>query len=147
MQYFARNFPHEVAALVLIDSTHWQQGLKIDSSANTPYQARRAVTLFMPWITRRELNDSALAGREVNESPGAAAMPTVVLSGTRVAAGETAEQRALDVNLQNEIAADFPGAQHLFVEGSGHYIQRDQPGVVIDAVREAAGCAHQGARE
>ena len=42
--------------------------------------------------------------------------------------------------LQDEIAEDFPGAQHVRVEGAGHYIQRDRPEVVIDAARQLAGC-------
>jgi pimeloyl-ACP methyl ester carboxylesterase len=147
MQYFARNFPSDVAGLVLIDSTHWQQGLKVDAIANTPYQARTAVTLYMPLVMRRELSDSAEAGLEVNGSPGAAAIPTIVLSSTRVGARETADQRAQAVTLQNNIAADFPGARHVFVENSGHYIQRDKPAVVIDAIRDLAGCDHHLANQ
>jgi pimeloyl-ACP methyl ester carboxylesterase len=147
MQYFARNFPDEVAGLVLIDSTHWQQGLKVDVTANTPYQARTAVTLYMPLVMRRELSDSAAAGLEVNGSPSAAAIPTIVLSSTRVGPHETLDHRANAVALQNNIAADFPGARHMFVEDSGHYIQRDQPAVVIDAIRDLAGCAPRSARQ
>ena len=141
MQYFARNFPGEVAGLVLIDSTHWQQGLKVDTTADTPYQSRTAITLYMPLVMRRELSDSAEAGLEVNGSPSAWAIPTVVLSSTRVGPIETADQRALAVTLQNSIAADFPGARHVFVENSGHYIQRDRPAVVIEAIRDIAGCS------
>jgi pimeloyl-ACP methyl ester carboxylesterase len=140
MQYFARNYPAEVAGLVLIDSTHWQQGLKVDHTANTPYQSRTSITLYMPLIMRRELDDSVDAGLEVNRSPAAAAIPTIVLSSTRLGANETADQRAQAVTLQNAIAADFPGAQHVYVENSGHYIQRDKPDVVIDAIRQVAGC-------
>jgi pimeloyl-ACP methyl ester carboxylesterase len=140
MQYFARNYPGDVAGLVLIDSTHWQQGLKVDSTADTPYQSRTAITLYMPWVMRRELSDSAEAGLEVNGSPSAWAIPTIVLSSTRIGPVETADQRALAVKLQNSIAADFPGARHVFVENSGHYIQRDKPAVVIDAIRDIAGC-------
>ena len=143
MQYFARNFPNEVAGLVLIDSTHWQQGLKIDETADTPYQSRTAVMLYMPLVMRRELSDSTEAGTEVNNSPSASAIPTIVLSSTRFGAGQTADQRARAITLQDSIAADFPGARHLFVEHSGHYIQRDQPAVVIDAIRDLAGCARR----
>ena len=143
MQYFARNFPGDVAGLVLIDSTHWRQGLKADATANTPYQSRTAVTLYMPLVMRRELSDSTAAGLEVNGSPSAPAIPTIVLSSTRSGTNQTAEQRTQAVTLQNNIAADFPGARHLFVENSGHYIQRDQPAVVIDAIRDLAGCPHQ----
>jgi pimeloyl-ACP methyl ester carboxylesterase len=141
MQYFARNFPGDVAGLVLIDSTHWRQGLRVDATADTPYQSRTAVTLYMPLVMRRELSDSTAAGLEVNGSPSAAAIPTIVLSSTRAGTRQTAEQRSEAVTLQNNIAADFPGARHLFVENSGHYIQRDQPGVVIEAIRDLAGCA------
>ncbi len=140
MQYFARNFPAEVAGVVLIDSTHWTQGLIVDATANTPYQSRRAVTLFMPWIMRRELTDSAAAGSEVSASPPPKPMTAIILSSTKLAPGETQEQRDAAVSMQNEIAASFPGSRHDFVENSGHYIQRDQPGIVIDAIRSAAGC-------
>jgi pimeloyl-ACP methyl ester carboxylesterase len=142
MQYFARNFPDDVAGLVLIDSTHWQQGIKVDVTADTPYRARTAVTLYMTLVMRRELSDSTDAGLEVRGSPSAAAIPTIVLSSTRLSIDETAGQRAQAVILQNNIAADFPGARHVFVEHSGHYIQRDNPGVVIDAIRDLAGCEH-----
>jgi pimeloyl-ACP methyl ester carboxylesterase len=140
MQYFARNYPAEVSGVVLIDSTHWTQGLTVDPTANTPYQSRRAVTLFIPWIMRRELADSAAAGKEVSTSPPPKSMPVIVLSSTKLMPGETQEQRDAAVSLQNEIAASFPGSRHDFVENSGHYIQRDQPGIVIDAIRAAAGC-------
>lgn len=140
MQYFARNYPAEVAGLVLIGSTHWQQGLKVDHTANTPYQSRTAVTLYMPPVMRHELDDSVNAGREVNRSPAVTAIPTIVLSSTRLGANETPEQRAQAVSLQDSIAADYPGATHVYVEDSGHYIQRDKPDVVVDAIRKLAGC-------
>jgi pimeloyl-ACP methyl ester carboxylesterase len=143
MQYFARNFPDDVAGLVLIDSTHWQQGLKVDVTADSPYRARTAVMLYMTLVMRHELSDSTAAGLEVKDSPGAAAIPTIVLSSTRLGDRQSPDERALAVTLQNSIAADFPGARHVFVEESGHYIQRDQPAVVIDAIREVAGCAHR----
>lgn len=140
MQYFARNYPAEVAGLVLVDSTAWNQGLSLDNSANTPYAGRTAVTLFMPWIMRRELNDAEAAGREVHASPQAPPIPTIILSSTKGPNGETPAARAHAADLQDEIAEDFPGSRHVRVEDSGHYIQREHPEAVIDAVRELAGC-------
>jgi len=141
MQYFARNYPKEVAGLLLVDSTNWHQGMTINTSANTPYLGRTAVTLFMPWIMRRELTDSTAAGEQVHNSPQAEGFPTIVLSSTRAPAGETPATRALSADMQDEIAADFPGASHVRVADSGHYIQRDQPDVVVEAARHLAGCA------
>jgi len=140
MQYFARNFPDEVTGLVLVDSTHWEQRLAMGNQANTPYNSRTAVTLFMPWIMRREINDSVTAGEQVHASPLALGTPTIVLSSTRGPVGETPSARALAARLQDEIAADFPVADHVRVNDSGHYIQRDQPAVVVEAARKLAGC-------
>jgi pimeloyl-ACP methyl ester carboxylesterase len=141
MQYFARNYPKEVAGLLLVDSTNWHQGMTINTGANTPYAGRTAVTLFMPWIMRRELTDSTAAGQQVHASPQAESFPTIVLSSTRAPPGETPATRALSADLQDEIVADFPSASHVRVADSGHYIQRDQPAVVVDAARQLAGCA------
>jgi pimeloyl-ACP methyl ester carboxylesterase len=140
MQYFARNYPQEVSGLVLVDSTHWEQSLDMGNQPNTPYNTRTAVTLFMPWIMRREISDSGAAGRQVHESPVAGAVPTIVLSSTRGPIGETPAARATAARLQDEIAADFPAARHVRVDDSGHYIQRDHPEVVIEAARKLAGC-------
>jgi pimeloyl-ACP methyl ester carboxylesterase len=140
MQYFARNYPQEVAGLVLVDSTHWEQRLDMGNQPNTPYNSRTAVTLFMPWIMRREIIDSAAAGKQVHASPTAFGVPTIVLSSTRGPAGETPAGRALAARLQDEIAADFPSADHVRVNDSGHYIQRDHPEVVVEAARKLAGC-------
>jgi pimeloyl-ACP methyl ester carboxylesterase len=140
MQYFARNFPEEVAGLVLVDSTHWNQGLQVSDDSSGPYTKYRAVTLFMPWIMRREVIDSAVAGEQVHASPAARNVPTIVLSSTRALMGETPATRAQAARFQDEIVADFPAARHIRVDESGHYIQRDRPEVVVQAARELAGC-------
>jgi pimeloyl-ACP methyl ester carboxylesterase len=141
MQYFARKYPAEVAGLLLVDSTHWNQGLRADPQSVGPYMGQRTVILYMTLIARREFADSGRAGEQVHDSPRAADVPTIVLSSTAAAHGETPASRAEAASLQNEIAADFPAARHVRVEASGHYIQRDRPDVVISAARELAGCA------
>ena len=140
MQYFARNYPQEIAGLVLVDSSHWQQRLDMGNQANTPYNSRTAVTLFMPWIMRREISDSTDAGKQVHASPAAYSIPTIVLSSTRGPPGETPSERADAARLQDEIAADYPQADHIRVDDSGHYIQKDHPEVVVEAARKLAGC-------
>jgi pimeloyl-ACP methyl ester carboxylesterase len=147
MQYFARNYPQEVAGLVLVDSSYWNQQLPLVPSAaavsppgDPPRPASTMVIVFMPWIMRREIMGSGAAGAEVHASPRAAGLPTVVLSSTRRLQGETAAREARETMLQNDIAREFPGAQHIRVPQSGHYIQRDRPDVVIAAARKLAGC-------
>jgi pimeloyl-ACP methyl ester carboxylesterase len=147
MQYFARNYPKEVSGLLLVDSTHWNQQMAIDSTANRAYLGTREVHLFMPWIMRRELKDSQDAGTQVHDSPGAQFVRTIVLSSTLPPKGATPESLARASLLQGEIAADFPGSRHVFVTGAGHYIQRDKPDIVINAARELAGCGELPAKD
>lgn len=153
MQYFARNYPREVAGLVLVDSSYWNQRLPLIPSTAAvsaaaadppgdppPPRASTMVVVFMPWIMRREIMGSAAAGAQVRASPAAVGLPTIVLSSTRRLQGETAAAEALEVRLQDDLTREFPGAVHVRVPGSGHYIQRDRPDVVIAAVRKLAGC-------
>ncbi len=137
MQYFARHYPEEIEGLLLVDSTHWNQKLQPGPEAPDAF-GRRSTVLFMPWIMRRELIDSASAGEQVHVSPHASIVPTIVLTRTRALNGEPA---ASAENLQLEIAADFPAARLVRVDDSGHYIQRDRPDVVVAAARELARCA------
>jgi pimeloyl-ACP methyl ester carboxylesterase len=151
MQYFARQYPREVAGLVLVDSSYWNQRLPLYPSApaiaaadpppgDPPADSTRQIVLFMPVIVRREILGSAAAGAEVRASPPATGLPTIVLSSTRRLQGETAAAQAREMGLQDDIAREFPQSEHLRVPRSGHYIQRDRPGVVIAAVRKLAGC-------
>jgi pimeloyl-ACP methyl ester carboxylesterase len=139
MQYFAREYADEVQGVLLVDSTHWNQQLPTNMGKSTRY-GRQHVLLYMPYIMRRELADSGRAGDQVRTSPPARDLPTIVLSSTRPPRGETPAQRVASARLQDEIVADFPGAKHVRVENSGHYIQHDHPRVVIDAARKLAGC-------
>ena len=140
MQYFARNYPEEVAGLVLVDATHWQHLERLRAEAPGTYRTVRVASLLMLPIMRRELADSVSAGGQVHASPAAGDVPTIVLSSTKASLGELPSFRELAASLQDEIAADFPQARHIRVAGSAHYIQRDRPEVVIDAARELAGC-------
>jgi pimeloyl-ACP methyl ester carboxylesterase len=138
MQYFARHYPNEVAGLVLVDSTHWDEQLRMGGDIRGDGNGRGRVMLFMSFIARRELADSVLAGEQVHSSPQAR-VSTIVLSSTGSLRGETPASRTQAARLQEDIVAEF-GARHVRVGGSGHYIQLDRPQAVIDAVRELAGC-------
>ena len=100
----------------------------------------------MPWIMRRELSDSGAAGEQVHASPQAHGVPTIVLSAGRPPRQASEAEQLRQLQLQDEIAADFPGSHHQRLDDSGHYIQRDRPDVVVEAVRQLAGCPAGGAQ-
>ncbi|MCC7461135.1 MAG: alpha/beta fold hydrolase [Gammaproteobacteria bacterium] len=145
MRYYARQHPGEVQGLLLVDSTHWDQLGRIRAQAPAMYGTVRAVSLLMMGPMRREFADSTLAGEQVQASPAPAGTPTIVLSSSRAAPGETPAFRVLMRRLQDEIAAEYAARRHSFPVASGHYIQRDRPRDVVDAVRELAGCSDRGA--
>lgn len=143
MQYYARRYPGEVRGLVLVDSTHWQQLQRIEQSAPAMFRVIKVSSLLMNPIMRREMQDSRAAGAQVEALASPPSVPTIVLSSTRAALGENADFRALAADLQREIADAYATRRQEFVPGSGHYIQKDQPQVVVRAVRELAGCSRQ----
>ena len=59
-------------------------------------------------------------------------VPLVLLSAT---SGLPPGARARFTALQAAIAASTRRGRHLVVDGAGHYIHHDQPGVVVDAIR------------
>jgi pimeloyl-ACP methyl ester carboxylesterase len=140
MQYFARRYPNDVRGLVLVDSTHWHQQDRAKAAAPAVYWMAKMASFLMSGIVRREFAGAASAGAEVVALPRADAVPTIVLSSTRAATGESPAFRSLAAQLQNEIATAYATRRHEFVVGSGHYIQREQPQAVSHAVRELVGC-------
>jgi pimeloyl-ACP methyl ester carboxylesterase len=140
MQYFARNFPGEVAGLLLVDSTHWEQLAKMRLAAPANYYMVRSMSKLMVGPMRREFADSELAGEQVATSPLPRGIPTIVLSSSKAAPGETPAFRVFMRRLQDEMAETYLATRHSFPLGSGHYIQREKPGDVVNAIEELAGC-------
>lgn len=143
MQYFARRYPEEVQGLVLVDSMHSEQLGRVKAEAPGVYRMMNVVTAMMGGAMRLEFVGIPATSAEIEALPEALDFPTIVLSSTQPAAGEKPEFRALLARLQNELSDSYAARRHDFVPGSGHYIQRDQPQVVINAVREMARCDTQ----
>jgi len=123
MQAFARNRPHEVAALVLIDSASPFEPPGVFGSTDPP----------MP--------GSIMAMEEAGFAPSVAAMlagppfppvPLIVLAATDH--GATPEREALWRDVQVRTAALSPRGRLQVVHGSGHFIQNDRPEAVIQVV-------------
>ena len=140
MQYFARRYPTEVQGLVLVDSMHWNQLDRVKAATPGVYRMMNVITSLTGGILRREFSGFPPTAVEIEALPATNAVPTVVLSSTRPAMGESPAFRALAAQLQDELADTYAARRHEFVIDSGHYIQRDQPQAVINAVRELAGC-------
>jgi pimeloyl-ACP methyl ester carboxylesterase len=126
MQAFARKYPDEAAAVVLVDSASPLEPPGVFGSTVAPKPG------------------SIMAAEEAGFAPSAAAMlagppfppvPLIVLVATNH--DVTPDREAIWKEVQKQTAALSPKGQLKIVHGAGHFIQSDQPQVVIEAVREA----------
>jgi pimeloyl-ACP methyl ester carboxylesterase len=144
MQYFARNFPDEVAGLVLVDSTHWGGELSERMRREAPEVAALDASQRrnIPSGILAEADALETSGREVRESPPLRPMLLTVISAgmfrpppeTRAAQGATLAK--LKGEMQRELAAQLPDARWLIAERSDHFVQLEQPELVVAAVRD-----------
>ena len=80
----------------------------------------------------------------MSASPRRANIPLVVLTRTAPADPQGDPRGAIWQELQRELATRSPQAEHIVAPKRGHYIQNDEPALVIDAVRRMVAKARSG---
>lgn len=134
MQYFARRYPDEVAALVLVDSTHPRQLQGAGSRENWPVWFRMLYGATASPTTKRELNATNATGESVLALPEFTGQPVVVLTATEPSTASSEFIRDL-IEKRNGIAGLFPGSKQVWVKG-GHAVPLEHPQAVIDAIHD-----------
>ncbi len=173
MRQFAQKYPEEVRGLVLVDSAHEQQVMRLPSLAATAeqfaYQFRTLSTmsslgmmaLSPATIPNRGFPDEAYRQYQavlattgyfdgaIAESAAFYAgapelpesledVPLIVLSHGLSDDGQFQFEREW-TGMQKELAGLSSNSRQVIAEESGHYIQLDQPDLVIEAILEMAG--------
>lgn len=127
VQAFARNRPHDVAAVVLVD-------------AASPFEPPGVFVSTVPpepgTIEAAEEKGVAPSVASLLSGPPFPDVPLIVLAATDH--GDTPAREALWRDVQARTAAMSPRGQLDVVSGSGHFIQSDRPAAVVDAVLRAA---------
>lgn len=135
MQYFARRYPDEVEALVLVDSTHPEQFKGKGSTDNWPTWLRLTFGLVTSDTAKQELNALNATGEKLLSLPTFTGKPVLVLSAAKPL--QDTSDLAQDANEKRRaIATLYPGATQIWVD-SGHGIPLEKPEAVIAAIREA----------
>ena len=132
---FADMYPQEVAGMVLIDPSQeafddWSRMHKEAQRGSLDEQIAKA-----PQGVRdenAELNTSYAQARAAKVPAG---IPVILLTATK---DDTmpAEVRKVWIQKHEEWIAKVPGGKHIVVENSGHFMQAEQPQVVIDAIKQ-----------
>jgi pimeloyl-ACP methyl ester carboxylesterase len=166
VRLYASTYPKEVSGLVLIDAL--SEGLQ---DAETPEQwaiqrkliegdVRESVALY-PALERIDVDRSF---NQIRAAPPLRSIPLVVLSADRpwgpqvpsmIAAGKLPADippdfgyvtDAAQKKAQERLAKLVPNEKHITNTNSGHEIHKEQPQLVIDAIREVVEAVRSGKR-
>ncbi len=134
MQLYARRYPQEVAALVLVDSTHPQQFSGAGAPENWPAWFRLLFGLATSDVAKQEFDLAPATGQVMLALPPFEGKPVIVLSALEPI--WEASDLARDANAKRrDIALLHPGSQQVWVD-SGHGIPLEKPEAVIAAIRD-----------
>lgn len=135
MQLFARRYPEEVAALVLVDSTHPRQLDGEGALEKQSFLVQGMLGVLVTGTAKEELDLLPQTGEQVLSLPALSAKPVFVLSASKPL--EEKSKIADDANeKRKDIARLYPGSKQIWVD-SGHGIPLEKPEAVISAIREA----------
>lgn len=135
---FARLYPGEVAGLVLLDPTHprhWQTMQAQAPGAAAVIKGLRA-TLFSA-AARQEFDDQAVCLERV-ERVTAPLPPTQILVSGRFGPAEGEAFQRMVGQLREDWLKLTGASAFSTVEGSGHYLQREAPARVVQAIESVS---------
>ena len=134
MQLFARRYPDEVTALILVDSTHPAQFKDKGSPEHWPAWFRWIFDMTVSSVAKAEMDAINTTGETVLALPPFTGKPVIVLSALQPMKEKS--ELADDANeKRKDIARRYPGSQQIWVD-SGHGVPLDKPESVISAIRE-----------
>lgn len=142
MELYARMFPGEVSGLVLVDARHPEFTQRCLAEEARFCEPPPLLVSLLPEAARRELAAAEATESEVLAAGPMQDIPTVVLTGmSKTVEGE--KFRSVWLETQKELAGMSSLSRHDVCDYCGHYIHRDDPDRVIDAVLEVVDFARR----
>lgn len=141
---FTHEYSKEVAGMVLVDSSHPDQWQEISAvlppeSPDEPTSIKNLRTL--PPASLPEKMDIMESIKQVREVKSLGNLPLVVISHSptstidvRLTPELSAQIQQVWTKLQNNLASLSSNSTHIIATKAGHYIQVDEPQLVIDAI-------------
>lgn len=149
---YALRSPDRVAGLVLIDSAHPDQGARLAATLSAAQQRAEQADLahmLADHPERPDLGDMLRQGRDAVRPGALGQLPLVVLSrgvavpfkrAAQSISGLTRSQWKARTQVWAELQAEYlrssEQSRQVSASDSGHYIQFDQPELIIEAVRQ-----------
>jgi pimeloyl-ACP methyl ester carboxylesterase len=143
---FAHRYPNRVYGLVLVDPSHedFQKGmaaLRLPEEWSAMEKQTSEHYLSAPVPVRAEIQELQQDLEQMASVTWISGIPTTILTSTRLEEnarrfGMMPEDKALWRRLHAGWIAQVPDAKHIITDQSGHYIQWEQPELVIKAIRK-----------
>jgi pimeloyl-ACP methyl ester carboxylesterase len=135
VRVFAAMYPKEVVGMVLLDPS--QESFNDWLKQNQPARLKDAQAQIARAAEGVRAEDAATEASygEARVAKVPAGILVILLSATE---DETmpADARRIWIEKHKEWVATVPGAKHIVVEKTGHFIQAQQPKLVIDTIRQ-----------
>lgn len=142
VRLFASKFPNEVSGLVLVDATPEDYPAIADTLQSLAEREKlRTSQGTAPPALTDELEAITESAASVRNAPIPAHLPVVVLTASH--RDDSPDFRSAWRTLQRRMASLFPNGRQIIAEHSDHYIQFDEPELVITAIREIVAKARQ----
>ena len=135
IRVFADMYPKDVAGMVLIDPSQeafddWARSHQIAQPKDDQAQLTK--------LSQGIRDESAAVDTDFQQARGAklpAGIPVILLTAMKDE-NVSAETRKVWVEKHDEWISKVAGGKHIKVEKSGHFIQGEQPQIVIDAIKQ-----------
>lgn len=137
IQMFACRYPHEIAGMVLVDSTHPQQAIRLAAALGPAFRSEASKGFPVEGISYNEI---LVMQAQVDAVRGNfPQVPLIVLMRSRFTSSAhwTATQyKQAWMDLQADLSRRSSRGKLVVAQNSGHFIQIDRPDLVIASIRE-----------
>ena len=131
MRMFATEFQHEVCGLVLVDSTPEDYRERFLPTMSPDFQQ----AYNKQFVYEGNYDEFMESLKQLKETRKKINVPAIVLSAGKKA-HYSKESQALWNEMQREILEISSDGELVIVENSTHYIQKDEPEVVVSAIKK-----------
>lgn len=142
VRQFASQHPEDVIGMVLVDPTHEDRTVGFEKVLSEELIVRNRVYLMDP-SKNSEFIDRITSERQVRDARHTFDFPLIVLTRGLLDKPDpvwpSADLQRVERELQREFLKLSPKSSLVTAEKSGHWIQKDQPELVIEAIRRVIG--------
>ena len=162
MRLYAGRYPEEVAGVVLVDSSHPEQGAKLIAAlapeSSSESKSVKELRSYFKALTASPTNNSehldlVASAREASAITNLGSTPLVVLSHSAqwrmdpsLPKDVTDKMQQMWQELQNDLCGLSTQSSHVTALKAGHHIHREEPQLVIDAILKVEATAKNKAR-